>query len=40
MCGRQGPGRLSPTAVLAALTLMVLAVGLLVTTADAAVLGS
>ena len=35
MCGRQGPGRLSPTTVLALLTLMVLAVGLLVTGADA-----
>ena len=36
MCGRRGPGRFSPTTVLAALTLMVLAVGLLVTAADAA----
>ena len=36
MCGRSGPGRFSPTTVLAALTLMVLAVGLLVTAADAA----
>ena len=35
MCGKEGPGRLSPTTVLAALTLMVLAVGLLVVGADA-----